>query len=418
MAQSTPLSEYVGNGNLWLHLFQMNMRGDKTPMTQTLDGQKDTPQPQKQYRPGQRQQERLMRLARRRRQRMIIGASLLGVVLIALAGVGIWQYPRIIALYPHPAKAVGKPTNYACSVDAASSSLYTPVPAAGPAAPPTIKTAAGTLSSDGLQCIDLKVGSGTTAQVGSALSVQYTGWLKQDGQKFDSSFDRHAQPISVLLGQNQIIKGWEEGLIGIQAGGIRRLIIPGALAYGNQGQAQSNPPIPPNATLIFDIIVQSIHACPVATANNVYNSTPTPNPATPVIGPVVASTPAAGPLAPPPVTTPPGMLLDGLTCIDLNVGSGPAAQSGSALTVQYTGWIAANGKKFDSSYDHGGQPFSVTLGQGKIIKGFEEGLIGIKAGGTRRLIIPGALAYGAQGRPPTIPPNATLIFDVTVVSVK
>lgn len=384
-------------------------------MTQT---EKNTPQPQKQYRPGQRQQERLMRQARRRRQRMIIAASLLGVVLIILAGVGIWQYPRISALFPHPVKKVGKPVNYACSTDTAGASLYTPIPSAGPAAPPTIKTAAGTLSADGLQCIDFKVGSGATAQIGSVLTVQYTGWIESDGQKFDSSLDRKAQPTSVFLGQGQPFKGFDEGLIGMQAGGIRRLIIPGSLAFGNQGQPQSNPPIPPNATLIFDIIVQSVNACPVATANNVYNSTPTPNPATPVIGPVVASTPTSGPLAPPPVTTTPGVLVDGLKCVELNVGSGPAAQLGSVVSVQYTGWLLG-GKKFDSSYDRGGQPLSVTVDQVQnLIKGFKEGLIGIKAGGTRRLIIPAALAYGAQGQPPVIPPNSTLIFDITAVSVK
>lgn len=129
-------------------------------------------------------------------------------------------------------------------------------------------------------------------------------------------------------------------------------------------------------------------------------------------------TPAAGPAAPPPVTGTPVTLAGGLQYIDIKVGNGPTAQAGSTVSVEYTGWIQSTGKKFDSSYDHGGQLFDVTpLGQAQIIAGWNQGLIGIKAGGTRRLIIPPALAYGAQGAGP-IPPNATLIFDVTAVIVK
>jgi len=244
--------------------------------------------------------------------------------------------------------------------------------------------------------------------------VQYTGWLAKSGKKFDSSFDRHAQAFDILLGQKQVIKGWEQGLIGIQAGGIRRLIIPPALAFGDQGQP---PTIPAKATLIFDVIAVSENTCSVATINNIYNSTPTPNPSTPVVGPVIPATPTAGLPTPPAITTTPGILTNGLKCIDLKVGTGAPAESGSTVNVQYTGWLAANGKEFDSSYDHGGKPFGVTIGQGKVIKGWEEGLVGIKVGGTRRLIIPAALAYGPQGSPPVIPANAVLIFDITVVSI-
>jgi FKBP-type peptidyl-prolyl cis-trans isomerase len=384
-------------------------------MAQTVNNRKDTPQPQKQYRPGQRQQEKLMRKARRQRQRMIIAASLLGVVLVVLAGIGVWQYPRIVALFHRPPVKVTKHVKISssCSVATNGSSLYVPTPSAGPAAPPAVETPPATLAS-GLQCIDLKVGSGSAAQIGTALSVQYTGWLAKDGKKFDSSYDRHAQPFDILLGQKQVIKGWEEGLVGMKTGGLRRLIIPPALAYGAQGQP---PTIPGNATLIFDVLVVSQNTCSVATSNNIYNSTPTPNPATPVVGPVIPATPTAGLAGPPAANTTPGMLTGGLKCIDLQVGTGAPAQSGNAVSVQYTGWLAATGKEFDSSYDHGGKPIQVTIGQGQVIKGFEEGLVGMKVGGTRRIIIPGDLGYGAQGSPPKIPANATLIFDITVVSI-
>ena len=127
-------------------------------------------------------------------------------------------------------------------------------------------------------------------------------------------------------------------------------------------------------------------------------------------------TPSAGPATPPPTKGTVQTLSGGLQYIDIRVGTGTTVQKGNTVGVQYTGWLQSTGKKFDSSYDHGGQPFSVTLGQGQVIPGFDEGIAGMKVGGTRRLIIPPSLGYGARGSPPIIPANATLIFDVTVVS--
>lgn len=129
--------------------------------------------------------------------------------------------------------------------------------------------------------------------------------------------------------------------------------------------------------------------------------------------------PSTGPASPPAASGTPTKLADGLQYIDIKMGSGPVAQQGSTVQIEYTGWLASNSKKFDSSYDHGGQPFAVTpLGKASVIPGLNEGLVGARAGGTRRLILPAALAYGAQGSPPVIPPNATLIFDITVISVQ
>src|SRR6266567_4619974 len=129
--------------------------------------------------------------------------------------------------------------------------------------------------------------------------------------------------------------------------------------------------------------------------------------------------PTSGPATPPAVSSAPIKMTDGLQYIDIKEGSGPAAKEGSTVDVEYTGWLQSTGKKFDSSYDRGAQPFEVTpLGQAQIIPGWNKGLVGMKAGGTRRLIISPSLAYGPQGSPPVIPANATLIFDVTVISVK
>ena len=96
---------------------------------------------------------------------------------------------------------------------------------------------------------------------------------------------------------------------------------------------------------------------------------------------------------------------------DLVEGSGPGAKAGEQLTMHYVGVDYETGKQFDASWDRG-EPFRLQLGAGMVIPGWDRGLVGIKKGGRRRLVIPPDLAYGAQGAPPAIAPNATLIFVV------
>src|SRR5262245_43437080 len=105
----------------------------------------------------------------------------------------------------------------------------------------------------------------------------------------------------------------------------------------------------------------------------------------------------------------------GLKYEDLVVGKGASPKLQQKVTVHYTGWLT-NGKKFDSSKDHG-QPFSFTLGVDPVIKGWVEGLQTMKIGGKRKLTIPPDLGYGADGYPPVIPPNATLIFEVELLGI-
>lgn len=110
----------------------------------------------------------------------------------------------------------------------------------------------------------------------------------------------------------------------------------------------------------------------------------------------------------------------GLKYEDHPAGSGGEAVSGKMVSVHYTGWLdesGKKGKKFDSSLDRG-EPFQFPLGGGRVIKGWDEGVAGMKIGGKRTLVIPPELGYGAQGAGTVIPPNATLIFDVELLDVK
>ena len=107
----------------------------------------------------------------------------------------------------------------------------------------------------------------------------------------------------------------------------------------------------------------------------------------------------------------------GLKYQDLVVGNGPMAEEGTPVVVNYTGWLT-DGTKFDSSYDPGRQPLPFTIGAGMVIRGWDEGVKGMRVGGKRKLTIPADLAYGEQGRPPVIPANSTLVFEVELVSVK
>lgn len=232
-------------------------------MTQTMNNQNNSSQ--KRNRPGQRQQERLMRIERRKRRQRIVISTITALVLIGVGVFGFLQFQNYSAQQAAAAKlsadkaksAADKNASATASVYAAqTAAVSTPTPSAGAATPPPLSgTPTAVALTGGLQYIDIKVGTGPAAQTGSTVSVQYTGWLASNGQKFDSSYDHGGQPFSVTLGQGQVIPGWDQGLVGMKAGGTRRLLIPPALAYGANGQP---PTIPANATLLFDVTVISI----------------------------------------------------------------------------------------------------------------------------------------------------------------
>jgi len=149
-------------------------------------------------------------------------------------------------------------------------------------------------------------------------------------------------------------------------------------------------------------------------------TTPPANPATSSAQPAGS---AAAPMIPAKTTSPSTPKIISTTTIDgMNIqvtkeGTGPAITNGQTASMLYTGTLA-DGTVFDSTASRGNTPFSFTLGAGQVIKGWDEGIVGMKVGEERILTIPPALAYGAAGYPPVIPQNATLTFDVTLVGIK
>ncbi len=134
--------------------------------------------------------------------------------------------------------------------------------------------------------------------------------------------------------------------------------------------------------------------------------------AAPVVASPVAGTPATvAPAASNVVTTSSGLKYE-----VLREGNGPVAKAGQTVSVHYTGWLT-DGTKFDSSVDRG-QPFSFALGAGQVIKGWDEGVAGMKVGEKRKLTIPSDLGYGQRGAGNVIPPNATLVFDVELLGIQ
>ena len=244
----------------------------------------------------------------------------------------------------------------------------------------TTKTEDGMeLTKTGLKYKDIVIGSGEFPEAGSKVVVHYTGTL-EDGTKFDSSIDR-GKPFEFTIGVGQVIKGWDEGVMSMKAGGKRQLIIPPGLAYGERGAGKV---IPPNSTLIFDVELIEI--------KEVYVD---------------------------PDFSLPGKEINmesGLRMIEHIKGNGPKPTTGQLVSVHYRGFLT-DATQFDSSYDRG-KPFTFNVGEGRVIKGWDEAISDMNVGSKRTLIIPPELGYGARGAGRMIPPNSTLMFEVELIEIQ
>ena len=215
--------------------------------------------------------------------------------------------------------------------------------------------------------------AGIAAANGNFLTVETTLWLydvTQPDNKGVQTASTAGIPFTFVLGGGQAIAGFDQGLVGMRVGGERRLIIPPDLAFGAFGSSN----VPPNTSVVFDVELLRVDEAP------------------------------------------------GFTITDLLVGTGAEAVDGSSVTVEYTGWVYDptqpdnKGFQFDTSV---GTPLAFVLGAGQVIPGWEQGLVGMRVGGERRLTIPPELAYGEGGNPDVgILSNATILFDVELVSVE
>jgi peptidylprolyl isomerase len=220
---------------------------------------------------------------------------------------------------------------------------------------------------------DLVIGTGREAKTGDTLMVEYIGWeYGKDKTKYFDWSAKHDMPFEFVLGKGQAIDGFDQGIVGMKVGGKRELTIPPNLAYGDKGAL--NGKIPPNSALAFEVELLEV------------------------------------------ASTLPPTSVKRLKVEDLIVGIGAEALPGKTLTMHYTGWLE-DGTKFDSSHDSG-QPIEFVLGKGQVIAGWEQGVMGMRVGGKRKLTIPPDLGYGAKGAFNYVPPNAALIFEVELVAVK
>jgi peptidylprolyl isomerase len=242
------------------------------------------------------------------------------------------------------------------------------------------RTKSRTKTETGLEYLDVREGTGQSPRPGRTCVVHYTGWLWEHGakgKKFDTSKeDDHSEvdrgvPFTFHLGKGEVIKGWEEGISGMKAGGKRELLIPANQAFGERG---ASGVIPPKATLFYEIELLEV-----------WQKTES-----------------------------------GLEYFDVKEGTGAEPRTGQTCVIHYTGWVwraNAKAKKFDSSVDRD-EPFSFALGHDEALPGRDEGVATMRVGGKRKLLIPAALAYGEKGLGADVPPNSKLYFVVELLKVK
>jgi len=248
----------------------------------------------------------------------------------------------------------------------------------------------------GLQYMDDSLGTGREAKTGDLVSIHFKGWMvpKDTASELFSDWSADQtksklslgdskmrnQPIKFILSTGSFIKGTDEGIVGMKTGGIRTMIIPSKLAYGEAGVGF----IPPNTDLKVVIELLEVKDKGVAEKWDVDST--------------LFKTTASG-----------------LKYAIISQGEGPAVEAGKIVTVHYSGYLQ-DGTLFDSSIERD-EPIQFVVGQGQVIPGWDEGMLLLKKGDKAKFIIPPQLGYGEM-QLEKIPSNSTLIFDTEIVDVK
>jgi peptidylprolyl isomerase len=250
----------------------------------------------------------------------------------------------------------------------------TPAPADKPAVDPPSEVPTE------LKITDLTEGSGPAAKDGDTVSVQYVGVRQANGEEFDSNYGD--APLDVPLGAGRVIQGWDQGLVGVKAGGRRQLDIPTELAYGDH---PSGDVIQPGDALTFVVDV-------------------------------VAIVPSSDPADKPTVEVKPSKDAKDVTTKDLVTGNCATAEAGQTAYVQLIAYNGNDGKELQSTWETG-QPIPLPLDD-QTIDGIVQGMQGMKVGGRRLLVIPPALAFGESGNDAIgLPAGADLILVIDLVAL-
>ena len=229
----------------------------------------------------------------------------------------------------------------------------------------------------GLVIEDFVEGDGDELLAGRIATVHYTGYLTK-GTTFDSSVTR-GTPASFVIGKGKVIKAWDQGMLGMKVGGKRRLLVPSALGYGPRTAGK----IPPNSDLVFTVELLAVSKEPSGPEGFEGRGRKTEK------------------------------RDNGLVIVTYAEGEGEAAASGDKVFVHYTGTLK-DGTQFDSSLARG-EAISMPLGRG--VKGWNQGIEGMKPGGRRKLKIPAALGYGERKMGDKIPENSDLVFTVELMAL-
>jgi peptidylprolyl isomerase len=243
-------------------------------------------------------------------------------------------------------------------------------------------------------------GGGAVVKKNDYVTVNYLGQIYASGKVFDNSFDR-GSPFSTQIGTSQVIKGWDQALVGKKVGSRVEMTIPPDLAYGSQAQSS----IPANSTLVFVADIVSATTVPTSPKGTVSKQD---DASLPKVG---TNTDGKAPsLTVPTAKTAPTKLVSNYVI----EGSGKTVTSTDTVVVHYVGALWKTGKQFDNSYTKG-QPVSFTLSQ-LSVKGLAQGITGKKAGSRVLLVIPPSLGFGSTAQT-GIPANSTLVFAVDILAV-